>query len=1118
MTMGKWIVAVTVFLLLLSFGQAAAQAEATPNTSVTGTVLMPDGSPAKGATVEVRNLWWDHRPIAVVKTDESGSFKASPAAGRYFLHASLDTLVAEDRRTAVEVKAGGSAGPYELKLEKGCVVSGIVTEKATGKPLEGAEVITDEGDIAVTSATGGYSFVLPKRSHRLSALKDGFHRPVLNISAAGDTMDLPIELKPGGTIKGKVRDKESNPIAGARVGLSVYSFYFQYTKANEAGEYVLVGFDPDTSPEISARADGFESVYDTKVVFAAGEREATLDFRLAPVQKRNVTGRVTQKNGKPINGATVTYGISTCHVDLKSTATDADGKYQMQVPSRDKNIIMAQAKGCAPSFDAVPADINAVVNLVMQPGHWVEGQFEDDEGKSLKVHISVCAESEAYEKAGITYENRYRWIQDVDTDDKGHFRLEDLPAKGVSIETFAYKEGYARIDGMPLEVDRADHIIVVDPTGRLSGKVVSAEDGSPIAKFEVVAEPTANIGTKTIDSPDGTFSLTSTFITPGQKLSVGVQAPGYVRETKYGVEAKAKPDFGTVFKLRRAPDFEGTVADDQGGPLEGVLVTAVQISSPYSDAWYEAEKPTARTNAEGRFKIASVPMDAGRVILEKAGYGTVAMPGVILKKPLAVTMQKAAVITGTVKDEAGKPVSGIRTEVYGKLGEVAAVNSDDKGGFRFENLPPGRYLINASDYKAGRISTHTAEVKSGEVYEIDWDKPGEAELEGKVTRNGQPVAEASVLLFEGDERMWCSVGRTDAKGAYRVTVPKATEYRVNYHAKKYEEGHGSHEMTIKPGKNHLDIKLPGASMSGKVFDQSTGKPITNTDVALYTKMTSQEVWSGRKWHNQDVNPWFNSVGQAKTDDKGRFTFQNLVPGECLVSMKLDQLNVPSQAITLGKDEQKTGVIVRIPPTGQAHVKVVDDSTGKPLEDPRYIFCVNEQGFRFSVAYDQSGPARSPTYKMVRTPEGKLVFPSLPPGKYSIWVYSETHLPIPVTFKVMADETTDVTLRMKKSERIIFRLVGDHLPREILRLGYRITTPDGKPVLTGYWGPTFGNDTFFNEELEACMPVKPGTYQLQAALLTDESNYEIGSKDNLWSTEQTVKVEPGKDTIIEVEAK
>lgn len=1108
-----WIIAVTAIFLLLSLGQAT-QGEETPNTSVTGKVLMPDGSPAAGATVELRNLWWDRRPITTVKTDESGAFKASPPVGKYLLHAILGDLVAEDRRTSISVETGGSAGPYELKLEKGCVVSGVVTEKATGKPMEGVRVITDSGDSVETSATGSYSLVLPRRSHRISALKDGFYRPIVEIAASGDTRSLSIELRPGLTIKGKVTDSEGKPVVGARVGQSRYSFYFENTKTNDQGEYVLAGFDPDSPPEISARADGFESVYDEKVVFTPGATEATLDFKLDTLKTRMLSGRVTTKDGKPAAGATVTYGMGTNWVDNKTATTDADGRYAMEVISQDKNIVMAQAKGFAPAFGVVPADVDAMVNLVLEPGHYAEGQVEDEDGKPLRASISVSVQSDVFAPEGNTIggDNTYSSIEDIDTDEKGHFRLDDLPREGVVIQAYADEDGYAGIDGMPLEVDRKDHILVMYRTGEISGKVVSAENDSPITKFTVATEGGRQ---RSFESPDGTFTLKSYDIIPGNKVTVGVGAPGYQRETKYGVEAKEKADYSAVFRLKRAHDFEGTVTDGEGRPLEGVLVTARYISSPYSSIWYESENPSARTDANGRFKIAAVPMDAGRVILEKPGYGTLLFTSAILRKPLTVTMQKAAVITGKITDEAGKPLPGIRTEVYAKRGQVAEMTSDDKGGFRFENLLPGKYRINADDYKAGRFWTHTAEVRSGEVYEIDWDKPGEAELEGKVTRNGQPVAEASVLLFEGDERMWCAVGRTDAKGAYSVTVPKVTEYHVNWHAKNYEEGHGSIQMTMKPGKNHLDMELPGASVSGKVLDQSTGKPIANSAVSCLSLMTSEQIW-GRKWHSQDVNPWFNPVGQAKTDDKGRFTFQYLVPGECAVALEVDQRSVPGPVIKLGKNEQKTGVIVRIPPTGQAQVKVVEDATGKSLEDVRQVFCVSEQGFSFSPASDPS----SKTYELVRTPEGKLIFPSLPPGKYTLRVDSETHLPASggVTFKVQADQTADVTLRMRKSERIVFRLTGDHLPREALRLGYRITSPEGKPVLNGYWGPTLGSDTYFNEELEACIPVKPGTYQVQAALMEEDNRGVIGSTDNLWSTEQTVKVQPGKDTVIEVEAR
>lgn len=1108
--MSKWIVAALACILALSLGQAVfAAEEATPNTSVTGKVLMPDGSPAAGATVELHNLYWDRTSRASGTTDQSGAFKISPPPGKYLLRAVLGTLVVEDRSTLVTAEAGTPVGPFELKLAKGIVVSGIVTEKATGKPVDGARVITESGDTTDTSATGSYSLVLPRDGIRISAVKEGFCRPMIIVPVTDqETFNCPIELKPGGTIKGKVTGKEGKPIAGAAVSRGYY-FYFQSTKTNANGEYSLLGVDPDTQTQVHVRADGYERP-EASAVFAAGQMEVTLDFPLKALKTRNVAGRVTLKSGKPVVGATVDYGMGTAYADRKTATTDADGKYAMEVTSTYKNVVMAQAKGLAPAFGFVPANEDAVVNLVMEPGHSVEGQFEDDEGNPLNnVRIDVSADNAAMQATGQN--EPYMWIDEISTDAKGHFRLDDLPPDGVTVQ--AYKKGYTELDGMPLKAGTKDLIIVMYPAGIVSGKVVSAEDDSPIKKFKLVGE--RNIGPMQIDSSNGTFTKPSPYIGAGDKVQIGIESPGYVRQMKT-LEARAKVDFNSaVFRLKRSHEFGGTITDSEGRPIEGVRVTASQSMRVYSYYWTEI--PPVRTDSGGHFAIADMPIEWGDLTLEKPGYGKLMLANMDLKKPLAASMEKGAVIFGTITDETGKPLPKVHTMISQKRDQTARTDSDDKGGIRFEDLAPGTYRVEANDTDNNRLWLCMAEVKSGDVYEIDWHKPGEAQLEGKVTRLGKPVAGAYVSLYAGVTYYSSATGRTNENGDYSMNVARAGRYRVSSYKEeaKLQFTFKYADMTVIPGKNHLDLQFPGASLSGKVFDQSTKKPIANATVRCYIRMTAEQSYRGSYWENQ-FDRMYESSSQAKTDGQGRFKFTNLESGPAVVVLDLEDTRIPGEpVVNLGNDEQRTGVTVKIPATGEAHVKIVDDATGKPLPDVPLMSCLDERGFRFAPAGETVGTGQSTKWKLVRTPEGKFVIPDLPPGKYTLYVPSDAYLSPPTAFRVKANETTEVSVRMRKTQRIVFKLVGDHPPRESLNIGFRITSMGGEPVLTNYQGPCYGDLTYFRETNDAGIPIAPGTYRLEAALIYAEADMSRPSKDSLWTTKQTVTVQKGRDTVIEI---
>ena len=54
---------------------------------------------------------------------------------------------------------------------------------------------------------------------------------------------------------------------------------------------------------------------------------------------------------------------------------------------------------------------------------------------------------------------------------------------------------------------------------------------------------------------------------------------------------------------------------------------------------------------------------------------------------------QGVVLSGTVEDAAGQPLGGAKLTLGGDVGAGRHAESDQKGGFRFTDLAPGRYLL-----------------------------------------------------------------------------------------------------------------------------------------------------------------------------------------------------------------------------------------------------------------------------------------------------------------------------------------------------------------------------------------------------------------------------------------
>ena len=152
-------------------------------------------------------------------------------------------------------------------------------------------------------------------------------------------------------------------------------------------------------------------------------------------------------------------------------------------------------------------------------------------------------------------------------------------------------------------------------------------------------------------------------------------------------------------------------------PLHGVIVRIVPVGDGSGERWRPWDlqgTPSARTGADGRFHIPSVPPGTHRVVvLEAPGYtvlGPTSTKALLIDVAAGVTrsgvdvgLQPQAVVSGRVLDHEGVGLPGVEIEIrrvgYRPAGRMLVSGgrgqTDADGEFRVEGVIPGRLYVRA---------------------------------------------------------------------------------------------------------------------------------------------------------------------------------------------------------------------------------------------------------------------------------------------------------------------------------------------------------------------------------------------------------------------------------------
>ncbi|HWI40717.1 MAG TPA: carboxypeptidase-like regulatory domain-containing protein, partial [Verrucomicrobiae bacterium] len=199
----------------------------------------------------------------------------------------------------------------------GTVLSGTVTNAATGKPLLGAAVKV-AGITCITDVAGKYAFTtLAPKTYAVMVTADGFvpkSLPAVTV-AAGKTTGLEIGLNTT-ILQGKITGgPTAAPVAGAWVTIKGVGT----VTTDAAGSYAFPDI-PAGTYSITAAATGFITGAAGGITVTAAT-PAVANLTLTP---RTLSGHVTEAaTGAPVAGAKVTAAG-------KAATTDAAGYYTFQ--------------------------------------------------------------------------------------------------------------------------------------------------------------------------------------------------------------------------------------------------------------------------------------------------------------------------------------------------------------------------------------------------------------------------------------------------------------------------------------------------------------------------------------------------------------------------------------------------------------------------------------------------------------------------------------------------------------------------------------------------------------------------------------------------------------------
>ncbi len=268
------------------------------------------------------------------------------------------------------------------------------------------------------------------------------------------------------------------------------------------------------------------------------------------------------------------------------------------------------------------------------------------------------------------------------------------------------------------------------------------------------------------------------------------------------------------FAMTQAPDLNQLeVRDVRGQPVADARVFVV------ADLGHTALLlADGKTDASGRYTPPR-PLEVGDGIVIKSALHVPWVRIFSERAPaseLAIELPAPSAVKLSLLDADGRPAQDLTIQLNrresGLLSDVVGIQEaevDSEGGVEFSQLPAGEYdLIALRSFE--EIARFRASLRAGESKSLEETLPRPVELRGRVTFDGEPLAEGTLVV----ESYWRRKRtRLDDRGEFALTLNRPGEYTLRVRSDPVE-------ITMKRELNYsqeLNLNLRTAPLEGQLY-------------------------------------------------------------------------------------------------------------------------------------------------------------------------------------------------------------------------------------------------------------------------------------------------------------
>jgi protocatechuate 3,4-dioxygenase beta subunit len=894
-----------------------------PSHPLRGTVTRADGEPAAGVVViasSATGSWFSDAGRVEATTD---------AAGAYALEGLREGANQVAVRTSADARSGvgtvrvPEVPVFDIRLAGEVTLRGRVLDAATSAPLEGARVTASlwdgsSGDAsslgrAVSAADGSWEVrgLQPGNFNGIAVRMEGYlqfphagakqDRTVQRIEA-GTVREEEARLRKGAAVAGKVVDAKGTPAAGARV----VALSFALSRGVDTSAPAVVGADgsyrienlDETATILQVQGEGFSQPDFPRDYWTAlqqgtapescslrmpAEGEATKD--LVVVRGASVSGTVTDREGKPVRGLTVTASASKNSVGGGDGSTDEAGAFRLEGVAPGDGLVVSAwgpkgVHGTSEPFSLAEGGAAEGIRVTVAPGASLAGRVTRADGGALadcRLRLAAGA-FDPQNPWNWQWQERQAKAHAVAAD--GSFRIEGLREGTYSL--LAEAPGAASFRGEKIELAPGEAKEGVEvPLGAeavLAGRVV-LESGEPVAGARLAADEMARRQVMYGQGRGEVVAISG----PGGEFRIGgrgegswvitAEAPGFPPES-------ATVKSGTrdaVITLRAGGSITGFVVDEStGAPVPDLPVSA----NPMVWTAGGPQPKTATTGKDGSFAIRDLKAGEWNVVAgqswgSQGEFVPKSVPNVRTgTADLRIAVGRGLAIEGTLVDEAGKPVQGVLgVQVLGTQADGTPdwprqrwIQSEGDGTFRAPGLAPGTYSISVNPAYGGAGAAYAPATVRG----VDAGTKGVT----VVLRRGSPIS-GRVLDEEG--KPWSRGGHLivaasgEAAAGSQLNAPIQPDGSFTTPAldpaKTWDllvsntpGAAGAVARGVAAGAKDVVLRVEkGGTISGRVEDEA-GNPVQKVHVVARAEGAVPGAPGSQAWAQTDASGTFAAKG------------------------------------------------------------------------------------------------------------------------------------------------------------------------------------------------------------------------------------------------------------------